>query len=105
MFAPDISSFHEFVMEEKLPLSTVHNAILEFLKGRDDVVVFGAQAVNAYVEEPRLTQDVGLQSTRARDLAEELRNHLHQRFHVAVRIREAAGGAGFRIYQLREDAN
>lgn len=32
MFAPDIHSFHEFVTGEKLPLSTVHNAVLEFLE-------------------------------------------------------------------------
>ena len=71
MFAPDIVTLQEFAMGEPLPLSTVHNAVLEFLKGRDDVVVFGAQAVNAYVAEPRMTQEVDLQSTRARDLAED----------------------------------
>src|SRR5687768_13139732 len=104
MFAPDIRSFQEFVMGETLPLSTVHNAVLEFLKGREDVVVFGAQAVNAYVSEPRLTQDVDLQSTRGRELTEELRNYLHKRFSVAVSIGEAASGA-FRLYQLQEPAN
>ena len=92
-------------MGETLPLSTVHNAVLEFLKGREDVVVFGAQAVNAYCSEPRLTQDVDLQSTRARELTEELRNYLHKRFSIAVRIREAASGQAFRLYQLQEPAN
>lgn len=105
MFAPDILSFQEFIMGETLPLSTVHNAVLEFLKGRNDVVVFGAQAVNAYVAERRLTQDVDLQSTRASELAEELRSYLHERFQIAVRIREVSGGMGFRLYQLQEPAN
>ena len=105
MFAADILTFQEFATGEPLPLSAVHNAVLEFLKGRDDAVVFGAQAVNAYVAEPRMTQVVDLQSTRACGLAEELRGYLHERFHIAVRIREATGGLGFRLYQLQEPAN
>lgn len=92
-------------MREPLPLSTIHEAVLEFLKGRDDVVLFGAQAVNAYVSEPRMTQDVDLLSTRAKELAEELREHLNQKFHIAVRVREIADGKGFRIYQVRSEGN
>ena len=57
-------------------LSTIHDAVLEFLGGRDDAVVFGAQAVNAYVGEPRMSQDIDLVSTRATELAEELREYL-----------------------------
>lgn len=34
-------------MSEPLPLATIHDAVLEFLKGRVDAVVFGATAVNA----------------------------------------------------------
>lgn len=30
-------------MREQLPLATIHEAVLEFLRGRDDAVVFGAQ--------------------------------------------------------------
>src|ERR1041385_4646298 len=45
-------TFEEFAMREQLPLATIHDAVLEYLRGRDDVVVFGAQAVNAYVSEP-----------------------------------------------------
>ena len=63
-------------MREPLPLSTIHDAVLEFLRNRDDAVVFGAQAVNAYVDEPRMTQDIDLLSTRAAELAEELRDYL-----------------------------
>lgn len=63
-------------MREPLPLAAVHEAVLEFLRGRNDVVVFGAMAVNAYVSEPRMTQDIDLMSSRAADLAEELRDYL-----------------------------
>jgi len=48
MFDAGTLTFQEFLMREPLPLATIQNAVLEFLRGRDDVVVFGAQAVNAY---------------------------------------------------------
>lgn len=92
-------------MQEPLPLSTIHAAILEFLRGRDDAVLFGAQAVNAYVREPRMTQDVDLISTRAAELAEELRTELSHKFRVAVRVRQVAGGRGFRISQVQKSGN
>lgn len=98
-------TFREFVMREPLPLATIHGAVLEFLRGRDDVVLFGAQAVNAYVDEPRMTQDVDLLAIRAAELAEELREFLHQRFQIAVRIRDIQAGIGFRIYQVRTPKN
>lgn len=89
-------------MREPLPLARIQDAILEFLRNRDDAVLFGAQAVNAYVEESRMTQDVDILSTRGREFAEELRAHLNKSFTIAVRVREVAGGKGFRIYQVRE---
>lgn len=89
-------------MREPLPLATIHDAVLEFLRGRDDVVVFGATAVNAYVDEPRMTQDIDLMSTRARELAEELRQHLSERFHIAVRVRVIGEGKGYRVFQMRK---
>ena len=92
-------------MHEPLPLSKIQKAILEFLQGRDDAVLFGAQAVNAYVSEPRMTQDVDILSTRAKALAEELREYLSEKFHIAVRVREIAEGKGFRIYQVRSEGN
>jgi hypothetical protein len=57
---------------EPLPLATIHDAVLEFLRGRDDAVLYGAQAVNAYVKESRMTmtQDVDIASDRAEELAE-----------------------------------
>lgn len=92
-------------MHESLPLSKIHQAVLEFLQGRDDAVLFGAQAVNAYVSEPRMTQDVGLLSVRAKDLAEEMRSFLSEKFCIAVRVREIGEGKGFRVYQTRQEGN
>jgi hypothetical protein len=69
------------------------------------VAVFGAQAVNAYIDEPRMTQDVDILSTRAAEFAEELRSYLAEAFHIAVRVRVVAEGHGFRIYQLRQPKN
>ena len=89
-------------MREPLPLAKIHDEILDFLRNRDDAVLFGAQAVNAYVDEARMTQDVDILSTRARDLAEELRAHLAKTLTIAARTREITKGRGFRIYQLRE---
>ncbi len=92
-------------MSEALPLSTIQSAVLEFLRDRDDAVVFGAQAVNAYVDEPRMTQDIDLMSQRAAELAEELREHLNQQFHIAVRVREIGEGRGYRLYQVQKPRN
>lgn len=92
-------------MKEPLPLARIHDAIIDFLRNRDDAALFGAQAVNAYVDDARMTQDVDILSTRAAELAEELRAHLAGMFTIAVRVREVAGGLGFRIYQLRQPKN
>ena len=92
-------------MREPLPLATIHEAVLEFLRGRDDVVVFGATAVNAYVSEPRMTQDIDLMSTRAAELAQELRDFLSERFHIAVRVRVIGEGKGYRVFQIRKEGN
>lgn len=92
-------------MQEQLPLAAIQNAVLEFLRDRDDAVVFGAQAVNAYVNEPRMTQDIDLLSTRAETLSEELRNYLSEKFHVALRVREIGEGRGYRLYQIQKSGN
>jgi hypothetical protein len=101
----DVLTFQEFIVNEPLPLSTIHRAVLEFLRNRNDVVLFGAQAVNAYVDEPRMTQDVDLMALNAADIAEELRKHLADRFRIAVRVREVGGAKGYRLYQIQKDAN
>jgi hypothetical protein len=99
MFSAGTLTFQEFMVHEKLPLATIQNAVLEFLRDRKDAVVFGAQAVNAYVKEPRMTQDIDLLSTRAEDLAREIQGYLRQQFRIAVRVREIGKGKGFRLYQ------
>jgi hypothetical protein len=98
-------TFREFAMHEPLPLATIQQAVMEFLRGREDAVVFGAQAVNAYVAEARMTQDVGLLSNRAPDLAQELKGYLTQRFRMAVRVRQVPRGKGYRLFQLRKSGN
>jgi hypothetical protein len=67
--------------------------------------VFGATAVNAYVDEPRMTQDIDLMSTRAIELAEELREYLSERFHIAVRVRAVRGDKGYRLFQMQKTGN
>ena len=52
MFTDPPIAFREFAMSENLPLATIHAAVLEFLRGRVDAAIFGAQAVNAYVDTP-----------------------------------------------------
>lgn len=105
MFVADTINFREIVMKEPLPLVTIQNAVIDFLRGRTDAVLFGAQAVNVYVNEPRATQDVDVMSPRAEGLAEEIREHLSQLFHIAVRVREIKGGLGYRIFQMRKSGN
>jgi hypothetical protein len=105
MFGADMLTFQEFIMQEALPLATIQRAILQFLRNRDDVVVFDAPAVNAYVGEPRMTQDIDLLSPRAAELAQELREHLSHQFHIAVRVREVSEGRGYRLYQVQKSGN
>src|SRR5213082_2662288 len=105
MLNAGVLTFQEFVMHEPLPLASIHEAVLEFLRGRDDVVVFGATAVNAYVSEPRMTQDIDLVSTRATELAEEIREYLSERFHIAVRVRVIGAGKGYRLFQIQKPRN
>ena len=102
MFGDGALSFRESVMREPLPLATIHDEVIDFLRGRDDAVLFGAQAVNAYVDESRMTQDVDILSPRAEELAEEVRAHLNAKFHIAVRVREVREGLGYRVYQMRK---
>lgn len=92
-------------MNEPLPLARIQEGIFEFLRGRDDAVMYGAQAVNAYVRETRMTEDVDIMSTRGEALAEELRKFLNARFHIAVRVRNVRDGLGFRIYQIQKPEN
>jgi hypothetical protein len=105
MFGDGSLSLREFAMREPLPLATIHDAVLEFLRNREEAALFGAQAVNAYVDESRMTQDVDILSTRAKALAEEIRKALSDRFHIAALVRAVADGKWFRIFQLRKPKN
>jgi hypothetical protein len=105
MFNAGALTFQEFMTGEPLLLATIHQAVLEFLRDRDDAVVFGAQAVNAYVDEPRMTQDIDLLSPHAKELAQELRDYLSQQFHIAVRVQQISEGKGYRLFQIRTSGN
>ncbi len=98
-------TFQEYLIHEPLPLATIQDALLSFLRGRDDAVLTGAQAVTVYVDEPRMTQDVDILSPRAEALAEEIKDHLHKKFHIAILVRKVKEGIGYRIYQMRKPKN
>jgi hypothetical protein len=98
-------TFREIVMNDPLPKGTIQQAVIDFLKGREDAAIFGAMAVNAYIDERRMTEDVDIVSPRGQEFAEELRQHLSERFHIAVRVRSVRGGIGFRLYQLAKPKN
>ena len=97
-------AFAEFVMQEPLPLATVHRGSWSFC-GTRRMWSCSAQAVNAYVDEPRMTQDVDVASTRAAEIADKLRDHLNRQFHIAVRVREVSEGRGYRLYQIQKPKN
>lgn len=81
------------------------DAVLEFLRRREDAALYGAQAVNAYAREKRMSEDVDVVSPSAKELAEELRAHLAERFRIAMRVRLGARGKGYRLYRLRKPEN
>jgi hypothetical protein len=95
----------EFSMQEPVPIHRVQEAIFEFCRGRSDVVVFGAQAVNLYAPDARMTQDVDLLSADPRGVASALAQTLGEQLHLAICVREVRPGEGFRVYQLRRDDN
>jgi hypothetical protein len=83
--------------------------VLKFLRGREDAVLFGSQAVNAYVGEPRMSQGIDLVSTRAVELAEELRKPpdlIAQKVisYHARRVRVISDGKGYRL-QIQKPYN
>lgn len=95
----------EYLMGEPLPLHRVQEAIIDFCRGRRDVVVYGAQAVNLHVAEPRMSQDVDILTPRPREVAQALAERLHDEFGVAVRVREVKPDTGFRVYQQRREGS
>jgi hypothetical protein len=87
----DLSLTHQEYMDpSRVTLAELQRAVFHALRDRTDVVVIGAHAVNAHVPgHPRMTSDVDVLSTNAEALAEQLRQELRDRFHIALRIRRA----------------
>src|SRR3989442_4474250 len=52
-----------------------------------------------------MSQDIDLVSTRATELAEERRDYLSERFHIAVRVRVIGAGKGYRLSQIQKPRN
>lgn len=73
-------TFREIVMNDPLPKGTIQQAVIGFLNGRDDAAIFGAMAVNAYIDERRMTEDVEIVSIHAAKLAEAPNNTLTSNF-------------------------
>jgi len=105
MFGDGPLTFQEFATREPHPAAVIHDAVLEFLRGRADAVLQGAHAVNAYVTKARWTQDVDIASPRAGGLAEKVRAFLQERFHITVCVLEMKEGVGFRIFQVKKPSN
>jgi nucleotidyltransferase AbiEii toxin of type IV toxin-antitoxin system len=105
MFGDGPLSFQEWATKEPHPVAVVQDAVLAFLRGRKDAVLYGGHAVNAYVSESRYTADVDLASPRPAELAQELRALLRERFQIAVRLLEERDGTGYRIFQVRKPRN
>lgn len=98
-------TFREIVMNDPLPKGTIQQAVIDFLKDRDDAALFGAMAVNAYIDERRMTEDVDIVATSANEFTESLRQHLNEQFHIAVRVRSLRDRIGLRLYQLATPKN
>ena len=65
----------------------------------------GAQAVNAYVDTPRMTEDIDIMAIDGERVCNDLRSAPHDQFHIAVRVRSLAGDRGLRIEQVRKPEN
>jgi hypothetical protein len=98
-------TFREFMSHEEVPLASIFREALELLATRQDAVLFGAQAVNAYCDPPRMTSDLDVLSLDAAGLAESLRARLAERFRIAARVRVLEPERSYRVYQVREPRN
>jgi hypothetical protein len=105
MLINDGMTFREIVMKDPLPKGVIQQSVIDFLKRRQDAAIYGAMAVNAYIDERRMTEDVDIVSPRAKELAEELRQYLGKQLHIAVRVRSVREGLGYRLYQVLKPKN
>ena len=92
-------------MHEGLPIFRIQEAILEFCRDQPDIAIFGAQAVNLYVSDPRMTQDVDLLCASPESVARALARRLGDLFHIAVRVRDLRPGKAYRVFQIRSEGN
>lgn len=92
-------TLQEFASHDPYPLATLQDAILKLLSQRNDIVIFGGQAVNVYVPEPRMTQDIDVLTIHAKQVAEDIVEHLREKFHIAVRIRSIAEEKAYTVYR------
>jgi hypothetical protein len=98
-------TFREFMSHEEVPLASIFREALELLATRQDAVLFGAQAVNAYCDPPRMTSDLDVLSLDAAGLAESLRARLAERFRIAAGVKVLEPERSYRVYQVREPRN
>lgn len=105
MFGDGSLTLREFARNDPLPLARIQDAVLQFLRHRQEAVLFGAQAVNAYVDESRMTPEVDILSTRAAHFSEELAAFLTGALGVAVFVHKGARGRSFRLHQVRQPKN
>jgi Nucleotidyl transferase AbiEii toxin, Type IV TA system len=89
----------EYLMHERVPLGQIFQLIFDLLRKRPNAIVYGSQAINAYVSPPRMTEDIDIFTDDAPRLAEDICHAIHSTFHIAVRVRRAKNGVGLRIYQ------
>ena len=71
-------------MREPLPLATIHDAVLEFLRGRDDAVLYRCPGGQCLCRGTADDPGRGHRLDRRVELAEELRKYLNQTLHIAV---------------------
>lgn len=91
----------------EVSLAQIQRSLLTFLQNRTDLVLFGAYAVNAYLEphEVRMTADIDLQATNGERLVAEMGEHLHQEFYMATRSRRLKNHPAWRVYQVLKSGN
>jgi len=91
----------------EVSLGEIQRSLLSFLQHRSDLVLFGAYAVNAYLEpsEVRMTADIDLQALAGQTLADGIKDHLHQEFYLAIRYREIKPNLAWRVYQVLNSGN
>jgi hypothetical protein len=95
----------EYHMRETLPIFRIQEAIFEFCRGQPDIAIFGAHAVNLYVADARMTQDVDILCLNPAAVAAALARRLGELFQVTVRVREFRPGLSYRVFQLRAEGN